>query len=236
MNKISQPLQEENSISNEYYYDSLSRIVPVIYGAVLSYTMYVLAQLVNRYLIFLADPTENMSHHYHEYLMPIILYILFTMFMVVDVGSVIRYGDIFPYKSSGRYIYEVIIACFYVMSYAMLLENSIMSLLSFAFVIVWGAPWCNQLKQEYLDDKSNIDDYMRTKRDLHYIGGMLLVILTSLFIFIKKEFFLSISCVHSFGTLFLIWFVFFDLYSANRHKDVEHKFGLYLFSKRSSEN
>lgn len=129
----------------------LSSVIPILYGALLSYAMYVFASLLLDLFQYygtldLADsglPRKGIS--LREFLPTASLFLLFTFFVVEDLGEIVKLSQIYPLRRTSRYSHEVVIAGLLLGGYAFLGVRSILAVVLFGTAIGWGGIWCNQL-------------------------------------------------------------------------------------------
>src|SRR4051812_44850018 len=98
----------------------LASIVLVVYGAVLSYGMYVLSQvLVEVCIAYSRMPQDaNRLSALGEVLrtasLQLVLFTAVMLYLTEDIGEIVKLDSVFPHKRTSRYSHEIIIACFYV--------------------------------------------------------------------------------------------------------------------------
>jgi hypothetical protein len=196
----------------EHANSNLFQLIPVIYGAVFSYAMYVLSIVVIR--AFNNWTTNKIFDH--KYLYEIILFVAFTLYMIEDVGSVIKLGYKYPFKKTSRYTFEIFIALLYICVFSFLSEGIYWSVSVFALIAVTSGVWYNQFKQEYRNHSEGLNEYVTSERIMHYGGGCILLIETGLFA-IWKHINLDKYNVGTFTITLLVWMFSFARYLCITH-------------------
>jgi hypothetical protein len=185
---------------------ALSGLVPMIYGAVFSYALFIIATIVLEfYEVIHANQGAISYADLSNYSMRVLLFIFIFAYMVEDVGAIIKLANYFPYLRSSRYTHEVIIAAFYVGTFTLLKANSYLAIVTFGSLIFWGGIWCNQFKEEYKDHKTSINLFMKTQRDLQYVGGSLFLVEAFVFIAFKDTFVFTWQNTICFVSSFCFW-------------------------------
>lgn len=183
-------LMKITSSSEERIEDStngnLFPLVSVIYGAVFSYAMYIFSSMIisayNEWVV-----SDLSSIYNSKSLKEIVLFLMFMIYMIEDVGSIMKLGNLYPFKRTSRYTFEILIALFYICTFSMLASGIYYCTIFFAVVIFLQAIWFNQFKEEYSDHESNIKTYSTIERDLHYIGAFLLIVQPAIFIILNHK-------------------------------------------------
>lgn len=150
----------------------LDQVPAVVYGAVIAYALYVLARLVvelqAHYRVTDADyPGLSLQDAVPAFL----VFAVVLIYMFEDIGEVMKIASKFPMRRTSRYYHELVIACFYVVAFALIEERSTIAWAAFAFAVGWGGVWLNQLKEEYQDHRSLVAELAKTQRGLQYSGG-----------------------------------------------------------------
>lgn len=168
--------------TNEYLFP----LIAVIYGAVFSYAMYIFSQI-----IITAYNEWDIKHFTtvldSESLKEIVLFISITVYMIEDVGSIMKLGNLYPFKRTSRYTFEIFIALLYISTFSLLGANIYYCVMFFSAIVLLGAIWYNQFKEEYPNDPSNINRYAVIERDLHYGGAIFLFAQASIFIALDER-------------------------------------------------
>lgn len=155
----------------------LSQIAIVLYGGVLSYACYVLAEN-----LIIAGVVESVRRWWDakiflDTLMRFFLFIPVSLFLVKDLGDVVMIESRFPARRELRYVYELTAALFYLTTFALVTRGSFLSLMSFAGVLASGGLWCSELRREYPIHPYKIAELAKTLRTLHYLGSALFMLL-----------------------------------------------------------
>lgn len=187
---------------------SLSNIVPIVYGAVISYSMYVLSKLLSDLFSnrseLISLPIES-AVKFTNNINSIAIFLCIWLFLIQEIGSIYKLGNIFKYKRTSRYTHEMWIATFYVTAFTFLEISSYVTVLIFSLVLILGGLWCNQLKEEYPNHKTKIHLLMKLECQIYYSGGLIFLIQFIFFYGFYHE-----LKFHVFSTfIFLITFMFF---------------------------
>lgn len=215
MRIFSKPEERINSPLNK----TLSSIVPVVYGAVLSYSMYVMSRI----LLGLFLPLKNnglyglTDRSMEQGVYALIIFIAIILFMMQDVGSVYKLADVFPYKRTSRYTYEIWVASLYVAVFTFLEIHSYVTVFIFSFILLLGGLWCNQFKEEYLNHKSNIHCLMRTEASIYYFFGLIFLFESSFFIALYHEIVFNFSSTLIFLVTYLIFLIVLTYLPYHKH-------------------
>lgn len=187
----------------------LSNIIPIVYGAVISYSMYVFSRILIGLLLLAkkSQTNEIPFNEYEPYIYSFVIFICIWLFLIQEIGSIYKLSEVFPYKRTSRYTYEMWIATLYVAAFTFLEINSYVTVLMFSFILILGGLWCNQFKEEYLGSPGKIDHLMRTESNLYYFGGFSFLAQFSVFVLFYKE----VSFHHSSTLFFLLTFILFQL-------------------------
>ena len=204
--------------------DSLSSIIPVLYGAVLSYALYIAAQLIVDFIQHNSDTNKGIA--LHEFGISIITFAVVICFLMQDFGGITKIQKVYPYRRTSRYTHEILIAFFYLASFALLVQRSIFSVMAFSFAITWGGVWCNQLKEEYLGD--DIAKYATTQRNLQYIGGALFMAQASSFLIYRNTSILTYPMVISVMASYAVWISIYALYLSKRHPEFINDYSIFI--------
>src|SRR5574340_239626 len=153
----------------------LSLMVPVVYGALLSYAMYVIAETFVRYRGIAPESAFQVSELIdgEGATQRLLVFVAMLAFLVKDVGEVIKLDATFPLMKTHRYSLELVIALCYLTAFAQARYNSYLSIAFFALAILFGGVWCNQLRKEYRSHEWEIAPFAQTLRYLHYVGGFM---------------------------------------------------------------
>src|SRR5713101_3630581 len=93
----------------------LSQIVPVVYGAVLSYAMYSVAEMALR--IRRLSPAHTFAEgeliNPWEGVQRLIIFVLVMAYVIDDVGEILRLDTAYKFRRSTRFSHEIWIALFY---------------------------------------------------------------------------------------------------------------------------
>ena len=198
----------------------LSEVIPHVYGAVFAYAMYVLARLVIEVATFYGTTGSTSSAAglgLWDFLRRLTLFSCIVLFMVEDVGEIIKYQSLFPMRRSTRYSHELFIASFYLCAFALLEVGSVLTWGAFGCAVFFGGVWCNQLKEEYLGHPSKVHALARTQRDLQYIGGGLFLLETGVFILQHSPKDIATPTTICFLATFLVWIFAYVAIPAIKH-------------------
>lgn len=177
MKLLSSPKERISDETNAYLFP----LIPVIYGAVFSYAMYIFSNIiVAAYVEWDIQHIRKIA--YSTSLKQIVLFTSFTIYMIEDVGSIMKTGNLYPFMRTSRYTFEIYIALFYICTFSLLDKSIYYSVIAFAIVVLLGGIWHNQFKEEYATHDSNVKSYSAIERDLHYIGAMALLVQSAAFI------------------------------------------------------
>jgi hypothetical protein len=204
----------------------LAQVIPVVYGALLSYAMYVLAQLITEVARYeeASGNGKKVGLSLTDFIPHAVLFFAFVFFLVEDLGEIIKLAKEFPFKRTSRYSHELIVCFFFLASFAFLAASSSLALVSFAFAVIWGGVWCNQLKEEYRGDESQIDLFAKTQRNLQYFGGALFLAESATFLIMRNSTKLDMHIAVCFGATYIFWLLLYALYPAYRHGEPVNAF------------
>jgi hypothetical protein len=198
----------------------LAGIIPIVYGAVFSYAMYVFAHILSKWLnsINQADVVlnnENITNT--ELIGRVILFGIITMFMIEDVGAIIKLEKAFPFKRTARYTLEVVIAFFYILIYTLLGEGLFWTIPFFGVLLVLCGFWFHRFRNEYEKDETKIDRYANTIGNFHYVGAFIILGESAWFMFYRHLQFLNGSSVVWFTLTLLVWINVTLLHCVSKH-------------------
>ena len=176
---------------------ALSKLIPVIYGAIFSYALYILAKTIDKYwkVIVLQNQQNDIAITWQaftnaitnlgapvltELSVFILLYITIMIYMIEDVGGIIKLEDNWPFKRTSRYTHEILLGTSYITIFTLLELNSYLAIFIFSINVLWGGIWTNQFKQEYRNDY--IKNYAVVLRTLHFFWGFILLLESGYFI------------------------------------------------------
>lgn len=157
---------------------SLASVVPIIYGAVFAYSMVVLSDITIHHFSIPFQRNSAVSDLIprRDYLKMLLVYSLITIYMIDDIGCIIKIESEYPYKRTSRYTMEYFIALLYILSYTFVSIDLRYTILSFSGIMFFCGIWFNNFKEEYPDTKNKIDEYALVQRRWHYAGGSLILI------------------------------------------------------------
>ncbi len=159
----------------------LAQLVPVIYGAVFSYTMYVFSKLGVELFEAYAKREENSVGNT---IVPaidvcwksIIAYFVITLYMIGDVGAVMKINGKYRYKRTSRYTQEYFVALGYIFTFSLLYINRVWAILPFTCVVFLGGLWFNNMKEELSKQNRSFTKFARSQRKWHYACAALLIV------------------------------------------------------------
>jgi len=165
----------------------LSKVVSVVYGAVLSYALYALADS-----IVIHGIVEAMAQHWQlnivvDMCVRIMLFVPVLLFLVKHLGDVVMIETRFPAKRELRYLYEVVAASFYLCTFALLGRGSFFALFTFAVVLFVSGIWASEVRKEYRRHPCKISQLARTLRALNYIGCAIFLVLIGVIWFFRDQ-------------------------------------------------
>lgn len=181
--------------------NSLSKLIPVIYGAIFSYALFILAKSIEKYwdIIVLQNQINNIKVTWGTFIsavnelgVPIlneisiftVTYIAIVIYMIEDVGGIIKLENKWPFKRTSRYTHEILLGTTYIIIFTFIELNSYLAILIFSINVIWGGIWIIQFEQEYL--KVGIKSYALVLRLLHFFWGFVLFLEAGYFIWIDK--------------------------------------------------
>lgn len=210
--------------------NELANIIPVVYGALLSYAMYIFAQMV---ISFSSDfqKAENYQlkfNYVQEFGLLSLLYLPIFLFLVEDMGEIVKIGKSFPFRKPSRYASEIMVTFGFLSSFALISVKNCLSILTFAIALGFGGVWCNQLKQEYKSDCSGIDCVATTQRDLQLAGSFIFTFECVYFLITSNTIKLTTNAILTFCVTFIIWKFFYELYLRNRHSETIEEYSVNL--------
>jgi hypothetical protein len=200
--------------------EKLFELIPVVYGAVLSYSLYVLAQIIIKLLntaLVVSITADELIKLVNEFINKFVVFSAIILFMMKDVGEIVKLSKDYPYTRSSRFIMEIIIACFYLMTFAFIEINSYFAIISFSVAIITGGLSQNKFKGEYLNSPSNIDALAQTQRFLHYLGGGVILFEAMIFLIKGYSYYLQWTSTLCFLSTFIFWIVGYDYWILREH-------------------
>ena len=209
------PVQVSETNVEHPFNQHLFSIILVVYGAVLSLAMYVIASYI-----------ATFSHHVHEaktlldildFFKLLVLYVLFLLWVVEDLASIIKYDKAFPFKRASRYGHEIVISFFYLASFALLDARSSVGLVAFGLALVWNGIWLNQLKEEYKQEFSELRGYARLSRNFHYVGGALLALAAGVALALDNSNSISWALFGAYCALYILWYCALHFVMVHKH-------------------
>jgi hypothetical protein len=223
---------------------NLAMLIPVIYGAVFSYSMYILSQIfVHHFTVPIPKPNPSNPEVAQElalissrdFVKMVISYCLITIYMIEDIGSIIKLEFDYPYKSTSRYTYEFVIASLYIITFSLVGTNSKWCILSFALILLVGGRWFAKFIQEYKNDNSEdakkVCMYAVAQKTWHYVGGLILLLFYLIFFLFNYQntkyiagnaYFLIVI----FALTTLAWLFFSSLYIAINNRECVLKYNV----------
>ena len=154
----------------------LSQIIPVIYGALLSYAMYSIAETalvirdviprsgIDRPVIGFADGAQRL-----------IIAAVILAYVISDVGELLRLDTRYKLKATARFSQEIWIALFYVLAFAYVRNGSYFAVVWLGASLALSGTWCNELKQEYREDEDKIANLAVALRFASYAGAAVFI-------------------------------------------------------------
>ena len=98
----------------------LSQVIPVIYGALLSYAMYSTAETALRIRDVIPQPAPGRAViGLSDGAQRLIVSALILAYVISDVGELLRLDTRYKFKSTARYSQEIWIALFYLLAFAL---------------------------------------------------------------------------------------------------------------------
>jgi hypothetical protein len=218
----------------------LNGIIPIIYGAVFSFAFYVLSQIIleiynNLPNYFIVENRTEFFIGFRMFIKKLILFIIVIIYMMEDVGAVLKLQEKYPYVRKSRYFHEIFISSLYVSTFTFILNAVFLAVFCVSLIIVWSGIWCNQLKEEYFNISGagqSFVDYMRDLRDMHYIGGSFIFIEVSFSIVVFGTMSLEFYPLITVLTTFVLWRFVTLLYMVNKHKSNIKDFSVFVLLPR----
>lgn len=126
---------------------SLFIYISVIYGAVLSFGFYVFCQIVLKtFAAFKSDAID--LRILSQGIIQIGFFIITTLYLIIDIGGMVKVTHNFEYKLHSRFIHDVLIALMFLLMYDFIDGNIIAYFFAFSMNMLFAAIWGNNLKEE----------------------------------------------------------------------------------------
>jgi hypothetical protein len=198
----------------------LGEVIPLLYDAVLAYGMFVLAQLFIR-LQAGFRPTDGHPNPQSippaDFALALVLFCAVIAFLAQDIAEVVKFAVVCPMRRTSRFSHELIIASLYLITFSLIEQQNLLAWATFGIAVAWGGIWCNQVKEEYKDDKPEVAQYVTTLRWLHYVGGSFFVSESAAFLIVRGSPELDFRVVVCFASTFVLWTLAYAVYPALRH-------------------
>jgi len=216
----------------------LSTYIPVIYGAVLSYGFYVLAVCFNDFHKTIKEDHFDTSALF-IYALQIGLFFITTLYLLIDLGGMVKVSRLFPYQLHSRFIHDVIIALTFLVMYNEIRDLSVVYFLAFAINMFMAAIWGNNLKEEArrasgsAPQNKRFERWGKAIRQTHFFGaaifsaGMGSSIFSNLFLFKTPDFFdLKYASFFILLISFYGWYIYFLNYTVVYTGDLDREFSI----------
>jgi len=196
----------------------LASIIPIVYGALLSYAMYILARLTIEFVQFLTATSwkGNIGTAFSNFLSTVALYLCMAFFVAEDLGEVIKLAKVYPFRRTSRYSHELIIAFWFITTFALLEAQNNLAIGAFAIAVFWGGVWCNELRGEYAHDRE-LWEYATTQRNLQYVGAAAFILIQIVTVRIYHTTIITPLIAGAFTLVFVTWLVVYGSYLSHRH-------------------
>lgn len=188
--------------------NELSTVIPVIYGALMSYAIY----LVGEAAIKTFSHTEKLSWGfincknvaYNLGLLYLPIGMVFTL-MLEDFGEISKLKVDFPYIGLWRLSHEVLICTLFSITLAFLSIQNMLGLVTFGMAVIWGGIWFVLLQKEYSAHPSNLKSACKTAATIQITGGFLFILPPALCIMATNDARLRYSVFFWVAAIYIIW-------------------------------
>lgn len=225
MRKFPVSTRDERLTSSANRY--LSTIIPVIYGAVFSYSMYVASILIIKIWILVEVKNPNWFSEIiiSEYFYAFLGFIVVALYMIRDIGSIVKLEGQFHFLRSSRYTHEVFIAFLYMVTYTFILHGNYLAVPTFALVIFWGGIWCNQVKEEYYKNEK-LSNFMASMVGLQFFGFTIFMAQATFFLYTKRTILFNFESTITFIISLFLWQLAVDFWMVYTHGNSSNDFTL----------
>lgn len=150
---------------------ALSAMNPILYGALLSYAVYCVAEVVAT--VETQDATSTLSWSGAENRLAIAVAML--LFLIKDTGEVLKIDRLAPCRRATRYTLELWVVLSYAVSFGLIRVGSYLSLAAYGLALGLGGLWANSFKNEMAagDDRLRLRTFGKSLRGLHYLGSLI---------------------------------------------------------------
>lgn len=212
---------------NEKFNDEIGKIILFIYSALISYCF---VNVGSFFLLVLF--TYGKISYLNEFKLNEVIKILFiillplSVFMstiVEDCVEISRIRSDHPITKPARFIHELIICFFYLLSIVFSLKNNILSVFSFSIALFWGGIWFRSLKNENTYDHLLHNKPFKLSEYMQYIGGISFLIVFIVYLVSKNAIYYGPVFVTIFYSVYLAWklirYIFLKVRESDYHAD-----------------
>lgn len=237
------------SKANTKLYDYIA----VVYGVTLSYGFYVLTKCFVEFFNYIkADYTFTSPDKtaLYKFIIQSGLFLITTLYLVIDLGGMVKVTYNLEYAHHSRFIHDMIIALCFLFMYHEIKELSVVYLFAFSINLFVAGIWGNNLKQEvtFLKELEHLEkdvskrflNWGITIRNTHYVGASVMLILFGYsliqnLIFFKQRYILEFNFILLIMLFvgFYLWYIYFlhysIIYSRERDRELSVPIGLPAF-------